>query len=113
MSLKIVSTTTRKTKKNRFSQKTINIKKDNETTIKFAELSAFAKKVVSKKKPNQNVQIIASTPLGYFTYLKYNGQMLNALSGENENYLDGLLNDDDHFDDSIYNFSVIISTLNN
>jgi hypothetical protein len=56
------------------------------TDINYEDFNAFVNKLITKKKNNQQILIRGLSKLGWLTYLSYNQV---ALSGDQDDYLDG------------------------
>ena len=83
---KITNQGSKVTKNLKYKQTTLQIHRNDMTEINYADFSSFVVKLLTKKKNNQQILIRGLSKLGWLTYLSYNQQ---ALSGDDDDYLDG------------------------
>jgi hypothetical protein len=83
---KITNQGSKVTKNLKYKQTTLQIHRNDLTEINYEDFKAFVTKLLTKKKSNQQILIRGLSKLGWLTYLSYN-QI--ALSGEEDDYLDG------------------------
>ena len=83
---KITNQGSKVTKNQKYKQTTLQIHRNDMTDINYEDFNAFVNKLISKKKNNQQILIRGLSKLGWLTYLSYNQV---ALSGDQDDYLDG------------------------
>ena len=97
----------KQTKDNKFKQTTLRIHRSDEKDINFNDLNSFVSKMLTKKQSKQKITIRGLTPLGWMTYMSHNEDFLNIMS--KDEYLNGRVEEDTKFTNSISQFQIIIS----
>ena len=97
----------KQTKDNKFKQTTLKIHRSDEKDINFNDLNSFVSKMLTKKQSNQKISIRGLTPIGWMTYMSHNEDFLNIMS--KDEYLNGRVEEDTKFTNSISQFQIIIS----
>ena len=97
----------KQTKDNKFKQTTLRIHRSDEKDINFNDLNSFVSKMLTKKQSKQKITLRGLTPLGWMTYMSHNEDFLNIMS--KDEYLNGRVEEDTKFTNSISQFQIIIS----
>ena len=97
----------KQTKDNKFKQTTLRIHRSDEKDINFNDLNSFVSKMLTKKQSKQKIAIRGLTPIGWMTYMSHNEDFLNIMS--KDEYLNGRVEEDTKFSNSISQFQIIIS----
>ena len=98
----------KQTKDNKFKQTTLRIHRSNKKDIiNFNDLNSFVSKMISKKQSKQKITVRGLTPIGWMTYMSHNEDFLNIMS--KDEYLNGRVEEDTKFSNSISQFQIIIS----
>ena len=97
----------KQTKDSKFKQTTLKIHRSDEKDINFKDLNSFVSKMLTKKQSKQKISIRGLTPIGWMTYMSHNEDFLNIMS--KDEYLNGRVEEDTKFSNSISQFQIIIS----